>query len=93
MPFLWLSRKGGALTPSEISQMLYRPSGRANVANANTHRYRHDFSHRYLAGGGHPEDLQELNGWESAQMVRHYGRSAAAERAQRHYDRVMCGTG
>ena len=93
LPFLWLSQKGGALTPSGIYQMLYRRSGRANVANANTHRYRHDFSHRYLAGGGHPEDLQELNGWESAQMVRHYGRSAAAERAQRHYDRVMCGTG
>ncbi|WP_239646101.1 tyrosine-type recombinase/integrase [Nocardiopsis valliformis] len=86
LPFLWLSQKGKALTPSGIYQMLYRRARRSGVGQGNTHRYRHDFSHRYLAGGGQPGDLMELNGWESEQMTRHYGRSAAAERAQRHYD-------
>lgn len=31
----------------------------------------------------------ELNGWNSPQMLRRYGRSAAAARARRGYDRIM----
>jgi hypothetical protein len=31
----------------------------------------------------------ELNGWDSQQLLRHYGWSAAVSRAQRHYDQVM----
>ncbi|WP_227015384.1 MULTISPECIES: tyrosine-type recombinase/integrase [Nocardiopsis] len=86
---LWLSAKGGALTKSGVYQMLRRRATRAGVAHVHPHRFRHDFSHRYLDNGGAEGDLMELNGWDSRQMMRHYGRSAAASRAQRHYDQVM----
>jgi hypothetical protein len=31
----------------------------------------------------------QQNGWTSAQMLRRYGASAAAERARKHYGQVM----
>ncbi|MFI6575419.1 tyrosine-type recombinase/integrase [Nocardiopsis sp. NPDC050513] len=91
LPHLWLSQKGGALSASGIYQMVRRRAERAGVEGAYLHRYRHDFSHRYLDNGGSEGDLMELNGWDSRQMLRRYGRSAAASRAQRSYDRIMCG--
>ena len=39
--------------------------------------------------GGAEGDLMELNGWNSPQMLRRYGRSAAVARARRGYDRIM----
>ncbi|MFL1381658.1 tyrosine-type recombinase/integrase [Nocardiopsis protaetiae] len=89
LPHFWLSHKGGPLTESGIYQMVRRRARRAGVDDVYPHRWRHDFSHRYLARGGEEGDLMELNGWDSRQMLRHYGRSAAASRAARNYDRIM----
>ncbi|MGQ4270051.1 tyrosine-type recombinase/integrase [Nocardiopsis changdeensis] len=89
LPHFWLSHKGGPLTESGIYQMVRRRARRAGVDDVSPHRWRHGFSHRYLARGGEEGDLMELNGWDSRQMLRHYGRSAAASRAARNYDRIM----
>jgi site-specific recombinase XerD len=84
---LWVGQRG-PLHPNAIALMLRRRGAKAGV-HANAHRFRHDFSHRWLVNGGHPNDLMELNGWSSASMVSRYGASAASERARKHYDRVM----
>ncbi|MBE2998703.1 tyrosine-type recombinase/integrase [Nocardiopsis sp. HNM0947] len=86
---LWLSVRGGPISRSGIYQMIRRRAGEAGVPEVYPHRFRHHFSHEWLARGGAEGDLQELNGWESGQMLRRYGRSAAAARAQSHYDKVM----
>ena len=42
------------------------------------------FSHRWLDRGGSEEDLMELNGWSSPQMLRRYLASARSVRAPPH---------
>lgn len=84
---LWLG-EDGPLNPDAFNLMFRRRSERAGV-QVNPHRFRHDFSHRYLLNGGQETDLMQQNGWTSADMLRRYGASAAAERAREHYDRVM----
>ncbi|WP_150253364.1 tyrosine-type recombinase/integrase [Nocardiopsis deserti] len=89
LPCLWLSVKGGTLTQLGVYQMLRCRAAKAGVGHVRPHRFRHDFSHCYLDNGGGEGGLMEFNGWDSWQMLRHYGRSAAASCAQRHYDQVM----
>jgi len=84
---LWLSTKNGPLTPNGIRQMVQR-RGIAVGLDVFPHMFRHTFSHRWLDAGGAEGDLMELNGWESPQMLRRYGRSARSARARRAYDRV-----
>ena len=88
LPHLWISPKG-PLSDSGIYQMLERQAERAGVPDVHPHRFRHHFSHTWLDRGGAEGDLMELNGWDSPQMLRRYGRSAAAKRARRGYDRIM----
>jgi site-specific recombinase XerD len=84
---LWLGPKG-RLTDSGIYQIVERRGEQAGI-KVNPHRFRHHFSHTWLDRGGAEGDLMELNGWDSPQMLRRYGRSAASARARRGYDRVM----
>jgi integrase/recombinase XerD len=84
---LWLG-EDGPLNPDAFNLMFRRRSEKAGV-KFNPHRFRHDFSHRYLLNGGQETDLMQQNGWTSSDMLRRYGASAAAERAREHYDRVM----
>lgn len=86
-PMLWVGNDG-ALTSDGIYQMFERRAGKAGI-QMNPHRFRHDFSHRYLLNGGQETDLMTQNGWSSPEMLRRYGASAAAERARSHYDKVM----
>jgi integrase/recombinase XerD len=85
---LWISPKG-TLTSDGIYQMVKRKAAQAGVAGVYPHRFRHHFAHTWLDNGGAEGDLMELNGWDSPQMLRRYGRSAAASRARRGYDRIM----
>lgn len=87
LPALWLG-KLGRMTDTGIYQAVKRRGEQAGI-KVNPHRFRHDFSHRWLDNGGAEGDLMELNGWDSPQMLRRYGRSAASARARRGYDRVM----
>jgi integrase len=75
------------MTGSGIYQAIKRRGARVGV-EVHPHQFRHTFSHRWLDAGGAEGDLMELNGWDSPQMLRHYGASARAARARRAYDRV-----
>ena len=89
IPSLWIgTRRRTGMTPNGVYQMIERRARRLGM-KIHPHMFRHTFSHRWLDAGGAEGDLMELNGWESAQMLRHYGRSARSARARRAYDRVM----
>ncbi|MEV2277794.1 tyrosine-type recombinase/integrase [Nocardiopsis sp. NPDC049922] len=88
-PDVWLGiRNRMPMTPNGVYQMVVRRGAEAGV-EVNPHKFRHDFSHRWLDNGGAEGDLKELTGWKSDQMLRRYGRSAAGARARRSYDRIM----
>lgn len=85
---LWLGRRRGmGMTPSGVYQVIAR-RGRNLGMILHPHMFRHTFSHRWLDAGGAEGDLMELAGWDSPQMLRHYGASARAARARRAYDRI-----
>jgi integrase/recombinase XerD len=85
---LWLGeRRRVPMTPSGIRQMVER-RGEMLGLDIHPHLFRHTFSHNWLDSGGAEGDLMELNGWESPQMLRHYGASARGARARRAYDRI-----
>lgn len=86
-PKLWVGMDG-PLDPEAFNLMFRRRGEQAGI-KINPHRFRHDFSHRYLLNGGQETDLMSQNGWSSSSMLRRYGASAAAERARTHYDNVM----
>ena len=88
-PQLWLGMNGrGPLTPTGIYQIIARRGHQCGVT-AYPHRFRHHFSHTWLDRGGAEQDLMELNGWTSPQMLTRYGASARGARARRSYDRIM----
>lgn len=88
LPALWLgARRDRGMTPSGIRQMIER-RGSALGLRIWPHLFRHTFAHNWLDAGGAEGDLQEIMGWDSAQMLRHYGRAAASARARRAYDRI-----
>jgi site-specific recombinase XerD len=85
---LWIgSRRRTPMTPSGVRQMMERRGIELGV-HIHPHLFRHTFSHNWLDAGGAEGDLMELNGWDSPQMLRHYGASAKAARARRAYDRI-----
>jgi integrase len=80
---LWLPARGAVpLAANGIKIMLRRRGLRAGVADVHAHRWRHNFAHEWKRAGGDTGDLMLLLGWTSEDMPRHYGASAAAERAQ-----------
>jgi site-specific recombinase XerD len=88
LPALWIGvRRRMAMTPSGVRQVIER-RGEALGLDIHPHLFRHTFSHNWLDAGGAEGDLMELNGWDSPQMLRHYGASARGTRARRAYDRV-----
>lgn len=85
---LWVGeRRFVPMTPSGIYQVIARRGERLGI-KLHPHMFRHTFSHRWLDAGGAEGDLMELNGWESPQMLAHYGRSARGARARRSYDSI-----
>jgi site-specific recombinase XerD len=87
LPWLWLGPKG-RLTDSGIAQMVKRRCREAGIPEINPHRFRHSFSHLWLAAGGTEHDLAKINGWSSLQMVGRYASSAAGERAKAAHHRI-----
>lgn len=74
------------MTPKGVYQLIVRRGEKLGI-KVWPHMFRHTFSRRWLDAGGSEGDLLELNGWDSEQMLRHYGRSARA-RARRSYDSI-----
>ncbi|GIJ12866.1 tyrosine-type recombinase/integrase [Micromonospora andamanensis] len=92
LPHLWLAERGtAALTPNGIKILLKRLGAAAGVADVHAHRWRHSFAHEWKRAGGDTGDLMLLLGWTSEDMPRHYGASAAAERAQETQARLGIG--
>lgn len=88
LPALWIGiRRRMPMTRSGIYQVIERRAVGIGI-HLHPHMFRHTFSHNWLDRGGAEGDLMELNGWESPQMLRHYGASARGARARRAYDRV-----
>ncbi|MFE9748228.1 tyrosine-type recombinase/integrase [Saccharothrix saharensis] len=80
---LWLAERGHRpLTSNGIKLMLKRRGRAAGLTGIHAHRWRHNFAHEWKRAGGDSGDLMLLLGWTSEDMPRHYGASAAAERAQ-----------
>jgi integrase len=86
-PGLWIGPKG-RLTDSGITQIIRRRAKAAGIEGMHPHRFRHTMSHRFLAAGGQENDLQQIAGWRTPQMVARYGASARAERARDAYRRL-----
>ncbi|PSL52459.1 site-specific recombinase XerD [Saccharothrix carnea] len=83
LPDLWLAERGlRRFAPNGIKIMLKRRGQAAGLTGVHAHRWRHNFAHEWKRAGGDTGDLMLLLGWTSEDMPRHYGASAAAERAQ-----------
>lgn len=83
LPNLWLADRGvRALAPNGIKIMLKRRGLSVGLTGVHAHRWRHNYAHEWKLAGGDTGDLMLLLGWTSEDMPRHYGESAAAERAQ-----------
>jgi len=92
LPQLWLADRGARpLAPNGIKIRLKRLGAAAGVEGVHAHRWRHTFAHEWKRAGGDTGDLMLLLGWSSEDMPRHYGASAAAERAQEAHQRLGIG--
>jgi len=88
LPALFIGvRRRVRMTASGMRRALVRRAQRLGI-KLHPHMLRHTFAHLWLDAGGAEGDLMELMGWESPQMLRHYGASARGARARRAYDRV-----
>jgi integrase/recombinase XerC len=92
LPELWLATRGARpLAPNGIKIRLKRLGQAAGVAHVHAHRWRHTFAHEWKRAGGDTGDLMLVLGWTSEDMPRHYGASAAAERALETQQRLGIG--
>lgn len=92
LPDLWIAVRGTRpLAANGIKLMLKRRGQRAGVNGVHAHRWRHTYAHEWKLAGGDTGDLMLLLGWTSDDMPRHYGASAAAERAQHVQARMGIG--
>jgi site-specific recombinase XerD len=82
LPDMWLAVRGGQpLAANGVKLMLKRRGQLAGISDVHAHRWRHTYAHQWKLAGGDTGDLMLLLGWNSDDMPRHYGASAAAERA------------
>ena len=92
LPQLWLAERGTApLTPNGIKIRLKRLGMAAGVPHVHAHRWRRSYAHQWKLAGGDTGDLMLVLGWTSEDMPRHYGASAAAERALQTQARLAIG--
>lgn len=89
---LWLAERGRRpLQANGIKIMLKRRGERAGLGRVHAHRWRHNYAHEFKRRGGDTGDLMILLGWSTEAMPRHYGESAAAERAAEAQLRIGVG--
>lgn len=85
-PALFLPERGRRrLAPNGVKIMLRRRGQQAGISRMHAHRLRHTLAHEWQLNGGNETDLMAIMGWDSPEMLRRYGRSAAAVRAQKSH--------
>ena len=77
---LFLSVRGGRLSPSGVSQVLSNASERAGC-KVRSHQLRHTWTDAMLAAGLSEHDVATLAGWTSTAQLARYGRARATDRA------------
>jgi len=87
-PFVWLSERAGErLSVNGLRMAMARRFKEAGVPFAGVHAWRRTSGIMFLDAGGNPEDLKELMGWSSHQMLAHYTKAAAGDRAKKAHRR------
>lgn len=71
-PHLFISKRGTALRPNSLLQLIERIAAAANVDHAHPHKFRHTFAVNYLRNGGDPLTLQRLMGHSTLAMTNEY---------------------
>lgn len=91
-PYLWLvTGNRGPFTINGFRMMLERHFKDAGVEFWGAHAFRRGFAMFYLATGGQENDLKELGGWSSYQMVTRYARGNAGARAVKAHKKLSPG--
>jgi len=78
---MWLSERRERLGIDGLRMLVTRAAKRAGVQFKGIHSFRRTSAIAFLEAGGYPDDLQTLMGWSSSQMLRHYTKATATERA------------
>jgi site-specific recombinase XerD len=89
---LFLAERGRVrLAPNGVKIMLRRRGNAAGIPRMHAHRLRHTLAHEWQLHEGNETDLMAIMGWESPEMLRRYGKSAAAVRAHSSHRRLGLG--
>lgn len=89
---LFLPERGSArLQPNGVKIMLRRRGEQAGISHMHAHRLRHTLAHEWQLAGGNETDLMAIMGWDSPEMLRRYGKSAAGVRAQTSHRQLGLG--
>ncbi|OLF11877.1 tyrosine-type recombinase/integrase [Actinophytocola xanthii] len=92
LPALFLAERGRKRLGSDgVKTMLRRRGEAAGIGRLHAHRFRHTLAHEWRLNGGDADDLMAIMGWESREMLRVYGESAAAVRAEATHRRLGLG--
>jgi integrase/recombinase XerD len=87
---LFVSHRGGRLSPKTLSQMLDRHRVAAGITHRiGAHGFRRAMAIRYKRAGGSDPGLMAVAGWSTTQMVGRYTRAAAEELAHEEYWRLL----
>jgi site-specific recombinase XerD len=87
----WIGSRG-PLTDSGITQVLRRRALMAGISKLHPHMLRHTWAHLLKSSGMADDELMELGGWRTGQMLQRYGSSARAERARASFERMAPGS-
>ena len=86
--FVFVSTRGQPMSFNALRMCLRRRFKEAGVPFKGIHGFRRSFAIAYLDGGGYAEDLQQLAGWNSLQMVQRYTKATAGVRARRAHKKL-----
>jgi integrase len=76
------------MTFNALRMCLRRRFLEAGVPFRGIHGFRRAFAIAFLDAGGYAEDLQQIAGWNSLQMVQRYTKATASARARRAHKRL-----
>lgn len=80
-PALFVSRTGGRLMATGVSQLVSRIGKEAGVDGLHPHMFRHTWTHVLLESEMKEHDICQLAGWSTTKQLGRYGASRAQDRA------------